>query len=76
MTYQIPIRLWRLSTAEVAQSPRRISQHAKFMILAEQGQERSKSALLQDVVTALGAVTSDVTESPYSLLPHVVHACG
>ena len=44
------------------------------MVLAEQSQEGPKSALLKDVVTALGAVTSNVAESPYSLLPNVVHA--
>ncbi len=44
------------------------------MVLAEKSQEGAKGALLEDIITALWAVTSDVTQSPYSLFPDIVHA--
>ena len=42
------------------------------MVLAQQGQEWPESTLLEDVIPALWAVSSNVSESPDRLFPHIV----
>ncbi|KUI56758.1 hypothetical protein VP1G_10880 [Cytospora mali] len=64
-------RLWRLATAKVAQSPSSIAQHAKLAAVAKESQQGLESTAAQNVVTALWAVTSNVTEGPDGLLPHI-----
>lgn len=70
-TYRGPVRLWRLATAKVTKGPGSIAQHAKLAAVAKKSQQGLKSTTAQDVVTALWAVTSNVSKSPDSLLPHI-----
>lgn len=42
-------------------------------MLAEQGQQRPQGTLLEDIVPALRTVTSNISESPDSLLTDVKH---
>jgi hypothetical protein len=67
----LPVGLGRLSTAEVAQRPGRVAQHAQLAAVAQQGQQRAQGAGLEYKVAACGAVTGDVTQGPDGLLPHV-----
>ena len=69
--YQIPIGLGRLASAEVAERPSGIPEHAELVVLAKEVQQGTQSSLLQDVIAALRAVSSNVTERPDSLLAHV-----
>lgn len=70
-TYRVPIRLWRLAAAKVAKCPGGISEHAKLTAVTKESQQRLEGAAAQNVVTALWAVTSNVSESPDGLLPHI-----
>ena len=67
----MPVWLRRLSTTEVAQGPGGIAQHAQLPAVAQQGQQRTEGAGLQDKVTACGAVAGDVAQGPDGLLAHV-----
>ena len=69
--YQIPFWLRGLSTAEVAQGPGSIPQHANFVVLAQKSEEGPEGTLLEDIIPALWAVTSDVPQRPNSLLSDV-----
>ena len=70
-THQFPIWLRGLAPAEVAQCPSGVSQHAEFVIFAEQLQKGPQGALLKDVISALWAIASNVAQSPDGLLPDV-----
>lgn len=70
-TYRVPVWLGGLATAEVAQGPGGIAQHAELPAVAEQGQQRLQGATAQDIVAALWAVTSNVSEGPDSLLADI-----
>jgi hypothetical protein len=63
--------LRRLASAEVAKGPGGISEHADLVIFTQEAQERTKSALLKNIVAALWAITRDVTQSPNGLLPDI-----
>lgn len=41
------------------------------MVLVEKGQQRAQSTLLQDIVSALRAVSCNVAQSPDRLLSHI-----
>lgn len=41
-TYRRPVRLWCLSTAEIAKRPRRISKHTQFATVTKQSQQWSE----------------------------------
>lgn len=71
MAYRLPVRLRSLSTAEVAEGPGSISEHAQLAAVAQKAEERRQSSSRQDVVAALGRVSSNVTQSPNSLLSHI-----
>lgn len=71
LTHSSPIRLWGLSTAEVAQSPCSVAEHAKLAAVAEKVKEGLESATAEDIVTAVRAITGDVTKSPDGLFPNV-----
>ena len=75
-TYEVPIGLRRLSSAEVAQSPGCISQHAQFVVLAKKREKRTQCALLKDVIPALRAVSSNVAQRPNGLLSNIVYVRG
>lgn len=70
-THKFPIGLRRFAPAEVAKRPCGIPEHAEFVLLAEQSQQGPEGALLQDVISALRAITCDVTQSPNRLLADV-----
>ena len=76
VAYQFPVWLRRLPATEVTQSPRRISEHAELVIFAKESQQRTKGALLKDVIAALWAISSNIAQSPDSLLSHIVHIRG
>lgn len=70
-THGVPVRLRCLSTAEVAQSPCRVAKHAQLAAIADEGQQRTEGAGTKNEVTALRAVTSNVTQCPNCLLPNI-----
>ena len=70
-SYQLPVGLGRLAPAEVAQGPGGVTEHADLVVFAEEGQQGTEGTLLEDVVPALRAVTSDVTQSPDGLFPDI-----
>lgn len=71
--YQFPFWLRVLSSAEIAQGPGSISEHAQLVVFAQEGQQGSQGALLQNVVSTLWAVAGDVPESPDGLLANIEH---
>lgn len=75
-TYSIPVRLRGLPTAEVAQGPSRVAEHAQLTAVAKEVQERLESTAAENVVTAVGAVAGNVAESPDSLFPHIGLGAG
>ena len=70
-TYGLPVRLGGLATAEVAQGPCSVPQHAQLAAVTKQVDKRAKSASLQDKVTAGRAVTGNVSKGPDGLLAHI-----
>lgn len=70
-TYGIPVGLWCLATAEVAEGPSCVAQHAELPAIADQGQERAESARTENEVAALRAITGNVSESPDCLLSDI-----
>jgi hypothetical protein len=70
-TYSLPVWLRCLSTAEVAQGPGGIPEHAQLAAVTQKSQQRAECASLQYEVAACGAVTSNVTQGPDGLLPDI-----
>lgn len=70
-THQLPIRLWVLPSAEVAQSPRRVSDHRQLVVLVEKREQRPESTRLEDKVSRFWRVSCNVSERPDCLLAHV-----
>jgi hypothetical protein len=66
-----PVGLGRLATAEVGKSPGGVAEHRELVVLVEELEKGAESLLAEDKVTALGRVTSNVTESPDSLLADI-----
>ena len=60
-----------LATAEVGQCPGRIPLHAELVVLAQKRQKRPQGTLLEDVIPANRAVTSDVPQSPNCLFADI-----
>ena len=75
-THEVPVRLRVLSPAEVAEGPGSVPKHGELVVLVQQGEERRKSSLLEDVVSALGRVSGDISERPDGLLPDVENGRG
>lgn len=75
-THELPVGLGVLASAEVAEGPSGVPEHADLVGLVEEGEERTKGALLENVVAALGAVSSNVAESPNGLLADVEDGGG
>ena len=70
-TYQFPIWLRALTAAEVGKSPSCVPLHAELVVLAQKRQKRPQGTLLKNVISANGAVTSDISQSPDSLLTDI-----
>lgn len=70
-THGVPIRLRCFSTAEIAQSPCGIAEHAQLPAIADEVQQRTESTSTENKVTALRAVTRNVTQRPDCLFPHI-----
>jgi hypothetical protein len=70
-TYSVPVRLGGLATAEVAQSPSGVAEHAELAAVTKKGDQRLEGTTLQDKISALWAVTSNVTKGPYGLLADI-----
>jgi hypothetical protein len=71
IAYCLPVGLGCLSPAEVAQGPGSVPEHAQLAAVAQKSEQRAKGAGLENEVAACGAVTSNVTKSPDSLLPDI-----
>lgn len=41
------------------------------MMFTQESQERSQGSLLEDIVSALGTVTGDISECPHGLLANI-----
>lgn len=67
----VPVGLRGLATTEVAECPGGVPEHAKLPAVTEEADKRRESALGEDVVPAVRAVTSNVTKSPDGLLPNI-----
>lgn len=72
-TDQLPVGLRRLASAEIAERPSRIPEHAQFVVLAEQSEKRLQSSFLQYIVPALRTVACNITKGPNSLFTHIQH---
>ena len=70
-TYQLPIWLRVLSSAEVTKGPCRVSQHAYFVIFTKKCEEWSQCALLKNIIPAMRAVTCNISQSPNSLFTDI-----
>lgn len=70
-TYQLPIRLGLLSSAEVAKGPSGIAKHAELVVLTQKSKERPQSTLLEHKVSALRTVSSNVAQSPDGLFADI-----
>lgn len=69
--HRLPVWLRRLATAEVAQGPGSVPQHAQLAAVTQEGKQWTQGTSLQDKVTTCGTVTGNVSKSPDSLLPDV-----
>lgn len=67
----MPIWLWGLATAEVAQGPGSVAEHTQLAAVTEKGQQWLESTARQDIVAACWGVTSNVTESPDGLFADI-----
>ena len=62
----------RLTTAEVGKSPRAVAEHSNLVGVGETVKKRLEGSSLEDLVTEVSTVTSNVTQSPSSLFAKVV----
>ena len=70
-TYQFPIWLRAFTAAKVGKGPGRVPLHAELVILAQQRQKRPQGTLLENVISANGAITGDISQSPNSLFADI-----
>jgi hypothetical protein len=65
---------WRLrfATAEVGQSPSCIPQHRQFGSIRKLRQQRYQSTMTKYKIPAFWGVTSDISQSPNSLLTDII----
>lgn len=70
-TYRIPIRLGHLAAAKIAECPSSIPQHAELATISQQVKQRLQGTAAQDKVSALGAITGNIAQSPHSLFPNI-----
>ena len=70
-THLLPVWLWRLATAEVAECPCGIAEHAQLAAVTEKVEQWAECTLGKNIITACWAVSGNVTKGPDSLFPHV-----
>lgn len=70
-THSAPVGLRGLATAEVAEGPSGVSEHAKLAAVAKQVQQRLQGTAAEDIVAAVRAVASNVTEGPDGLFSDI-----
>jgi len=70
-TYQFPIWLRTLTTAEVGKCPSRIPLHAELVVLAQKRQKRPQGTLLKNVISANWTITGDITQCPNRLFADI-----
>lgn len=70
-THGVPVGLGSLASAEVAESPGSVAEHAELAAVAKQVQQRLQGTTAEDIVAAVRAVTGNVTEGPDGLLPDI-----
>jgi hypothetical protein len=70
-TYSVPVGLRGLATAEVAEGPSCVAEHAQLTAIVDEVQERAQGTGTQNEITAVRAVTSNVSEGPNGLLADI-----
>lgn len=70
-TYGVPVGLGGLATTEVAQGPGSVAEHAQLAAIVDEVQEGAQSTGAQNEVTAVRAVTSNVSKGPNGLLADI-----
>lgn len=70
-TYSVPVGLGGLATAEVAKGPGRVAEHAQLTAIVDEVQERAQGTSTENEITAVRAVTSNVSKGPNGLLPDI-----
>ena len=75
-TYSVPVRLGGLATAEVAEGPGGVAKHAQLASIVDEVQEGAQGTSTEDEITAVRAVTGNVSESPDGLLSHIGLGAG
>ena len=70
-SYRLPVGLRSLASAEVAEGPGCVPQHAQLAAVTQKGKQGAESTGLENKVAACGAVTGDVAKRPHGLLPDV-----
>lgn len=74
--YVVPVGLWGLPTAEVAQGPGGVAEHAQLTAIVDEVQERAQGTSTQHEVAAVRAVTGNVTQSPDGLFTDIRLGAG
>jgi hypothetical protein len=69
--YRLPVRLGSLSTAEIAECPGGVPEHAQLAAVTEKSKQRAEGTGSKNEVAARGAITGNVTKGPNSLLPDI-----
>ena len=67
----VPVGLRGLATAEVAKGPGGIPEHAELSAVTKEADKRGEGALGEYIISAVRAVTGNVTKSPNGLLPDI-----
>jgi hypothetical protein len=67
----VPVRLGSLATAEVAKSPSSVAEHAQLAAIVDEVKKRAQGTGTQNKVTAVRAVTSNVSEGPHGLFTDI-----
>ena len=67
----VPVRLGSLATAEVAKSPSSVAEHAQLAAIVDEVKKRAQGTGTENKVTAVRAVTSNVSEGPNGLFTNI-----
>lgn len=67
----VPVRLGSLATAEVAESPGSVAEHAQLAAIIDEVKKGAQSTGTKNKVTAVRAVTSNVSKGPHGLFTDI-----